>query len=153
MSEINIQNIETQNKYQKLLYGYDFLFKNLVALYKKNKLPNKIIFNGNDGIGKATFVYHLINVILSNNENASYDISAKQIKENNKSYLDLVNNSNFNFKHLKVDDYKKIISIEEDMAFSRLYKINEEREIKKVIWITNLDSSELTTFFFLNKNN
>ncbi len=113
MSEINIQNIETQNKYQKLLYGYDFLFKNLVALYKKNKLPNKIIFNGNDGIGKATFVYHLINVILSNNENASYDISAKQIKENNKSYLDLVNNSNFNFKHLKVDDYKKIISIEE----------------------------------------
>ncbi len=31
----------------------------------------------------------------------------KKYNENNKSYLDLVNNSNFNFKHLKVDDYKK----------------------------------------------
>ena len=144
MSEINIQNIETQNKYQKLLYGYDFLFKNLVALYKKNKLPNKIIFNGNDGIGKATFVYHLINVILSNNENASYDISAKQIKENNKSYLDLVNNSNFNFKHLKVDDYKKIISIEETREIIDFFNKSSINNKPKIFFLEGAES--------LNKN-
>jgi len=68
MSDINFQNIETQNRYQKFLYGYEYIFNNLVTLYKKNKLPNKIIFNGSDGIGKATLVYHLTNFILSNNE-------------------------------------------------------------------------------------
>ena len=52
MSDINFQNIETQNRYQKFLYGYESIFNKLVSLYKKNKLPNKIIFNGSDGIGK-----------------------------------------------------------------------------------------------------
>ena len=98
MSDINFQNIETQNRYQKFLYGYEYIFNNLVTLYKKNKLPNKIIFNGSDGIGKATLVYHLTNFILSNNESNPYDVDAKEIQQNNKSYLDLVNNSNFNFK-------------------------------------------------------
>jgi DNA polymerase-3 subunit delta' len=106
MQDYNFINIETLNKYQRFLYGHDDLFKKLSNLFEKKKLPNKIIFNGSDGVGKATFIYHLINYILSNKENDAYDIDAKEIIENNKSYLDLINNINFNFKHLKVDDYK-----------------------------------------------
>ena len=113
MQDYNFINIETLNKYQRFLYGHDDLFKKLSNLFEKKKLPNKIIFNGSDGVGKATFIYHLINYILSNKENDAYDIDAKEIIENNKSYLNLINNINFNFKHLKVDDYKKIISIDE----------------------------------------
>jgi DNA polymerase III subunit delta' len=113
MQNFSFQNIEILNKFQRYLYGHDDLFINLTSLFEKKKLPNKIIFNGSDGVGKATFIYHLINFILSNKEDYSYNAKAKEIDENNKSYLDLINNINFNFKHLKVDDYKKIISIEE----------------------------------------
>ena len=113
MQDFNFLNIETLNKYQRFLYGHDDSFNNLSSLQRKQKLPNKIIFSGSDGIGKATFIFHLINFILSNNEEGAYNINIKEIIQNNTSYLDLINNTNFNFKHLKVDDYKKIISIEE----------------------------------------
>jgi len=144
MPDINFQNIETQNKYQKFLYGYDSSFKNLVALYNKKKLPNKIIFNGSDGIGKATFVYHLINFILSNNERGSYSIDAKEIDETNKSYIDLVNNSNFNFKHLKVDDYKKIISIEETREIINFFNKSSINSKPKIFFLEGAEN--------LNKN-
>ena len=109
MQDFNFLSTETINKYQRFLYGHEDQFKKLSSLFDKQKLPNKIIFNGSDGVGKATFIYHLINYILSSKENDTYDLKAKEIIESNKSYLDLINNINFNFKHLKVDDYKKII--------------------------------------------
>ena len=60
MKDFSFINIETFNKFQRFLYGHDDLFKNLTSLFDKQKLPNKIIFNGSDGVGKATFIYHLI---------------------------------------------------------------------------------------------
>ena len=132
MQDYNFINIETLNKYQRFLYGHDDLFKKLSNLFEKKKLPNKIIFNGSDGVGKATFIYHLINYILSSKENDPYDLNAKEIIENNKSYLDLINNVNFNFKHIKVDDYKKIISIEETreiISFFNKSSINNKPKI------------------------
>ena len=59
MQDNNFINIETLNKYQRFLYGHDDLFKKLSSLFEKKKLPNKIIFNGSDGVGKATFVYRV----------------------------------------------------------------------------------------------
>ena len=144
MSDNNFQNIETQNRYQKFLYGYEHVFNNLVTLYKKNKLPNKIIFNGSDGIGKATLVYHLTNFILSNNESDPYDVDTKEIQENNKSYIDLVNNSNFNFKHLKVDDYKKIISIEETREIINFFNKSSINSKPKIFFLEGAEN--------LNKN-
>ena len=132
MQDFSFQNIETLNKFQRFLYGHDNLFIHLTSLFEKKKLPNKIIFNGSDGIGKATFIYHLINFILSNKEDYSYNVKAKEINENNKSYLDLINDINFNFKHLKVDDYKKIISIEdtrEIISFFNKSSINNKPKI------------------------
>ncbi|MFM7499019.1 MAG: hypothetical protein ACKO3E_05425 [Candidatus Fonsibacter sp.] len=145
MLDINFINIENQNKYQRFLYGYESLLKNLVILYKKNKLPNKILFNGSDGIGKATFVYHLSNFILSNNENDSYDIENKEISENNKSYLDLVNNTNFNFKHLKVDDYKKSISIEETREIINFFNQSSINNKPKIFFLEGAESLNINS--------
>ncbi len=47
------------------LLGYSNFFIYLKNLYAENKLPNKIIFSGNNGIGKSTFAYHLTNYIFS----------------------------------------------------------------------------------------
>jgi len=144
MQDINFLNIETLNKFQRFLYGYDDLFINLTSLFEKQKLPNKIIFNGSDGVGKATFIYHLINFILSNKEDYSYNVKAKEIDENNKSYLDLINNINFNFKHLKVDDYKKIISIEETREIISFFNKSSINNKPKIFFLEGAEN--------LNKN-
>jgi DNA polymerase-3 subunit delta' len=144
MQDYNFINIETLNKYQRFLYGHDDLFKKLSNLFEKKKLPNKIIFNGSDGVGKATFIYHLINYILSNKENDAYDIDAKEIIENNKSYLDLINNINFNFKHLKVDDYKKIISIDETREIINFFNKSSINNKPKIFFLEGAEN--------LNKN-
>jgi len=144
MQDFNSLNIESFNKYQRFLYGHDILFKNLTSLFKKNKLPKKIIFNGRDGIGKATFVYHLINFILSYKEEDIYDLNAKEILENNKSYLDLINNINFNFKHLKVDDFKKIISIEETREIINFFNKSSINNKPKIFFLEGAEN--------LNKN-
>ena len=144
MQDINFLNIETLNKFQRFLYGYDNLFKNLTSLFEKQKLPNKIIFNGSDGVGKATFIYHLINFILSNKEDYSYNVKAKEINENNKSYLDLINDINFNFKHLKVDDYKKIISIEDTREIISFFNKSSINNRPKIFFLEGAEN--------LNKN-
>jgi len=144
MQDFNFLNIESFNKYQRFLYGHDILFKNLTSLFKKNKLPKKIIFNGSNGIGKATFVYHLINFILSYKEEDIYDLNAKEIIENNKSYLDLINNINFNFKHLKVDDFKKIISIEETREIINFFNKSSINNKPKIFFLEGAEN--------LNKN-
>jgi len=144
MQDFSFQNIETLNKFQRFLHGHDELFINLTSLFEKKKLPNKIIFNGSDGVGKATFIYHLINFILSNKENYSYNVNAKEIDENNKSYLDLINNINFNFKHLKVDDYKKIISIEETREIISFFNKSSINNKPKIFFLEGAEN--------LNKN-
>ena len=144
MQDINFLNIESLNKYQRFLYGHVHLFKNLISLFEQKKLPNKIIFKGSDGIGKATFVYHLINYILSNNEDDAYDVNTKEIKENNKSYLDLINNINFNFKHLKVDDFKKIISIDETREIINFFNKSSINNKPKIFFLEGAEN--------LNKN-
>ena len=144
MQNFSFQNIETLNKFQRYLYGHDDLFINLTNLFEKKKLPNKIIFNGSDGVGKATFIYHLINFILSNKEDYSYNAKDKEIDENNKSYLDLINNINFNFKHLKVDDYKKIISIEETREIINFFSKSSINNKPKIFFLEGAEN--------LNKN-
>ncbi|MSP06389.1 MAG: hypothetical protein EXR13_02310 [Candidatus Fonsibacter sp.] len=144
MRDLNFLNIETFNKYQRFLYGHDDLFKNLTSLFEKKKLPNKIIFNGSDGIGKATFVYHLTNFILSNREDDAYNLNTKEIIENSKSYLDLINNINFNFKHLKVDDFKKIISIEETREIINFFHKSSINDKPKIFFLEGAEN--------LNKN-
>ena len=144
MQDFSFLNIESLNRYQRFLYGHDYLFKNLTSLFEKQKLPKKIIFNGSDGVGKATFVYHLINFILSNKEDDAYDLNAKEIVENNKSYLDLINNINFNFKHLKVDDYKKIISIEETREIINFFNKSSINNKPKIFFLEGAEN--------LNKN-
>jgi len=144
MKDFSFINIETFNKFQRFLYGHDDLFKKLSNLFEKKKLPNKIIFNGSDGVGKATFIYHLINYILSNKENDAYDIDAKEIIENNKSYLNLINNINFNFKHLKVDDYNKIISIDETREIINFFNKSSINNKPKIFFLEGAEN--------LNKN-
>ena len=62
-------------KYNLRLFSYSDLFNTFINLENQNKLPTKILLSGNSGIGKSTFVFHLINYFFSKNEINAYDIN------------------------------------------------------------------------------
>ena len=59
---------------QSNLYGYKNYFNTFVAQYKNSKLPNVILMSGYKGLGKATFAYHFINYLLSQDELNKYSL-------------------------------------------------------------------------------
>ena len=93
------------------LFSHKKEFEKLINLYKNNKLPNKILFSGEKGIGKCTLAYHLINYILSSNEDFSYDLDNLKIILNNKSFRLVQNKSNPNFILVDIHEEKKKIDI------------------------------------------
>ena len=102
-------NIDPSN--QTKLYGHEDQMNSLLKLYKKNYLPTKILFSGEKGVGKSTLAYHLINFILSNDEDGVYDLKNFQINLENKSFRLIQNNLNPNFILADVNQEKKKIDI------------------------------------------
>jgi DNA polymerase-3 subunit delta' len=93
------------------LYAIGNYLLDLSKLYLNNKFPNKILLSGEKGIGKSTLAYHLINFILSEDEEFSYDMKNLKIDPENKSFKLLQNKSNPNFKLVDVNEEKKMIDI------------------------------------------
>ena len=96
---------------QLSLYGHHLEFCNFINLYKNKKLPNKILLSGEKGIGKSTLAYHIINCILSFDEEHFYDEKNFKINPDNKSFKLILNKSNPNFISIDIDDDKKSIDI------------------------------------------
>ena len=93
------------------LFSHREEFQKLINLYKNNNLPNKILFSGEKGIGKCTLAYHLINYILSSNEDFSYDLDSLKIIPDNKSFKLVQNKSNPNFILVDIQEERKNIDI------------------------------------------
>ena len=96
---------------QRNLFEHQKIFNQLSKLYKNDNLPNKILLSGEKGIGKSTLAYHLINFVLSENEDHSYDYKNYKINSENKSYKLTQNKSNPNFYLIDVLEDKKNIDI------------------------------------------
>ena len=93
------------------LFSHKEEFQKLINLYKRDNLPNKILFSGEKGIGKCTLAYHLINYILSSNEDFSYDLVNAKIIPDNKSFKLVQNKSNPNFILVDIQEEKKNIDV------------------------------------------
>ena len=89
------------DKYKTKLYGYKSLFYEFVDIYNRKRLPNKILFSGKKGIGKATFALHFINYIFSLKEENRYTLDNNSIDINNKSYKLISQNIHPNFYYIK----------------------------------------------------
>ena len=96
---------------QTKLYGLGPFLKELINLEKKNILPNKIILSGQKGLGKSTMAFHLINYILSKDEEYSYDIENFKINSENHSFKTVLNKSNPNLILIDILSEKKSIDI------------------------------------------
>ena len=93
------------------LFGHETQFTNLTDLYTNKKLPNKILLSGVKGIGKSTLAYHIVNFILSCDEDFSYNVKNFKINPDNKSFKLIINKSNPNFILIDINEDKKNIDI------------------------------------------
>ena len=92
------------------IYGFSKEKKFLINNYHKNSLANSIIFSGQKGIGKNTFVFNLLKEIFKS------AVNENQIMH----HLNLIdNNSHTNIRYLtkdydeKLKKEKKIITVEQ----------------------------------------
>ena len=129
---------------QTNLYGLENNLIELINLYKKNKLPNKILLSGQKGIGKSTLAYHLINFILSENEDSSYDLENFVINENNKSFKLIKNSTSQNFFLVDINDDKKVIDINQIRSLINILNKSSFNSKPRFVLIDNIE--------FLNTN-
>ncbi len=99
--------MEINNK----LIAHTDLFNQLIILYRNNKLPNKILLNGNKGIGKFILVNHFLNYIFSKNEEFKYDLKNFIINNNNRSFQLFKKKIHPNIFLIKKNNDKKYIDI------------------------------------------
>ncbi len=134
--------LNPSNQLELLIHGNEL--RNLIFLYQENKLPNKILLKGQKGIGKSTLAYHLINFVLSKNEDFPYDIDNFKIDEKNRSFKLINNGSSPNFFLIDIQADKKHINIDQIRNITQdLNKSSINNKPKFVL----IDNSE-----YLNKN-
>ena len=78
------------------LIGLGDVLNDLINLHNSNRLPNKLLLSGTQGIGKGVLSKHLLNYILSKNEPFEYDLEKLQINPSNKSFKLLESNAHPN---------------------------------------------------------
>ena len=118
------------------IYGFSKEMKFLINNYNKNSLANSIIFSGQKGIGKSTFVFNLLKEIfkLSVNEN--------QIMH----HLNLIdNNSHTNIRYLtkdyddKLKKEKTVITVEQIRKLDNFFYESTFNDLPKFIIIDSAD--------------
>ena len=82
---------------QLSLYEYKTKFNLFKKLLLDKKIPKCTLLSGPKGIGKATFVYHLINYFLSLKEKHNYSLEEKKINPKNQSFKLIKSNIHPNF--------------------------------------------------------
>ena len=98
---------------QTNLYGLQDNLLFFAKLFDQKRLPSKILLTGQKGIGKCTLAYHLINFVLSKDEEMPYDLAEFKINLDNRSFKLIQNGSCPNFNLIDISLDKKNIDIEQ----------------------------------------
>ena len=100
-------------KNQLNLYGYSNYFNDFIKLYKNGILPKVSLISGYKGLGKSTFIYHLVNCILSTNDEKTYSTQNTSIDPENKTFKLISSNIHPNFMAIDKLNKQNNIGIEE----------------------------------------
>ena len=108
-----IDNENLNPKETLKLVGYDKKFNFIKSLFLKNNLPKVILFSGEKGIGKSTFVSHLMHFFF---DKANYDLERKIIVKKDMFHNQYTKNlfpniyylDNSNMQNIKIDDMRKL---------------------------------------------
>ena len=133
------------------LFEHKEVFNQLYKLSKNDTLPNKILLSGEKGIGKSTLAYHLINLVLSENEEHPYDFEKNKINPDNKSYKLILNKSNPNFYLIDVLEEKKNIDINQIRELIINLNKSSFNNKKRFVLIDNIELLNLNSINALLK--
>ena len=133
------------------LFEHKEVFNRLYKLSKNDTLPNKILLSGEKGIGKSTLAYHLINLVLSENEEHPYDFEKNKINPDNKSYKLILNKSNPNFYLIDVLEEKKNIDINQIRELIINLNKSSFNNKKRFVLIDNIELLNLNSINALLK--
>ena len=109
------------------LFGMNVFFNEITNLYNSKKMPTKILLSGKKGLGKSTLAYHIVNYILSENEEYKYDLTKFIINKENKSFKLVQNNTHPNFylidllydkKNIDISQIRNVISYTYKSSFN-----------------------------------
>ena len=125
--------------FSKQLFTFKKEINFITNLYINRKLPQTILFIGEKGIGKLNVAYHLINFILSKDEDNEYCIATNKINSNNKTYNLLLKNIHPNLFLISLKDKKKNIDIEQIKNMKNFLNITSFSNKPKIVLI---DGSE-----------
>ena len=109
------------------LFGMNVFFNEIANLYNSKKMPTKILLSGKKGLGKSTLAYHIVNYILSENEEYKYDLTKFIINKENKSFKLVQNNTHPNFylidllydkKNIDISQIRNVISYTYKSSFN-----------------------------------
>ena len=125
---------------QENLYSMDNYIKDFISLYERGKLPNKIMLSGIKGLGKSILAYHLVNYILSKNEEFPYNSEIFKINNFNRSFKLVKNNSHPNLYNCTLDDDKKVIPINQIRGIISFCNKSSFNNSEKIILINNVES-------------
>jgi DNA polymerase-3 subunit delta' len=126
------------------LYGMNHFFNEIINLYNDKKMPTKILLSGKKGLGKSTMAYHIINNILSTNEEFKYNSNKFIINKNNRSFKLLQNNSHPNFYLIDLLNDKKNIDVAQIREMITYTNKSAFNNMARFILIDNIEN--------LNKN-
>ena len=138
--------MKTEINLQTELYELNNHLIELINLYEKNKLANKILITGAKGIGKSTLVNHFINYIFSKNEDHSYNLKNNSIQPDNRSFKLFLNNSHPNIYNIKILDDKKNIEINqvrEMISYANKSSFNDKPRFVIINNIEELNTNSL----------
>jgi len=127
------------------LFGYDNLFNEFYTLYDQGRFPNKVLLSGQKGIGKSTFSYHLINSILSKNEEFTYDLKNFKINNQNKTFKLIQNRSHPNFDLIDVLPEKKNIDINQIRELLSKFQKSSFNSKSRFILIDNIETLNINS--------
>lgn len=136
--------MELKPSNNRTLFGMDIFFNEITNLYNEKKMPTKILLSGKKGLGKSTLAYHVINYILSKDEDFKYDVKNFTINSNNKSFKLLQNGSHPNFYLIDLLNDKKVIDVSQVREMITYTNKSTFNNMPRFILLDNIEN--------LNKN-
>ena len=136
---------------QTNLFSLDNYLLEFVELCKKKSLPTKILLSGDKGLGKSTLAFHLVNYILSINEEHPYIVKEFKINPENKSYKLAINGSNPNLLLVDTSSEKKNIDINQIRELINNLNKSSFNNKERFIIIDNIETLNISSINALLK--
>ena len=136
---------------QTKLFSLDNYLLEFVELYKKKRLPTKILLSGDKGLGKSTLAFHLVNYILSINEEHPYIVKESKINPDNKSYKLAINGSNPNLLLVDILSEKKNIDINQIRELINNLNKSSFNSKERFVIIDNIETLNISSINALLK--